>query len=56
MLIKLAHVFPVLFVFLEGVHSHIDDEYAWAGVRDPKVLITTSRDPSSKLLKFCKEV
>lgn len=28
--------------------SHEDDEYRWAGVEDPKVMITTSRDPSSK--------
>ncbi len=28
--------------------SHIDDEYAHAGERDPKILITTSRDPSSR--------
>ena len=25
-----------------------DDEYRWAGVEDPKVMITTSRDPSSR--------
>lgn len=35
--------------------SHIDDEYAQAGHRDPKVLITTSRDPSSRLVQFAKE-
>jgi U3 small nucleolar ribonucleoprotein protein IMP4 len=28
--------------------THIDDEYATAGVTDPKILITTSRDPSSR--------
>lgn len=28
--------------------SHEDDEYRWAGVEDPKIMITTSRDPSSK--------
>ena len=28
--------------------THIDDEYAHAGERDPKILITTSRDPSSR--------
>ena len=34
--------------------SHIDNEYSQAGVRDPKIIITTSRDPSSKLLQFAK--
>ncbi|EFJ47362.1 hypothetical protein VOLCADRAFT_61433 [Volvox carteri f. nagariensis] len=36
--------------------SHVDDEYAHAGEVDPKVLITTSRDPSSRLTQFAKEV
>ncbi|KAK2466134.1 hypothetical protein APHAL10511_001776 [Amanita phalloides] len=36
--------------------SHIDNEYARAGVQDPKIVITTSRDPSSKLLQFTKEI
>lgn len=34
----------------------MDDEYAFAGVRDPRVLLTTSRDPSSRLLEFVKEL
>ncbi len=34
----------------------IDSEYANAGVSDPKVLITTSHDPSSKLTQFLKEM
>ena len=34
--------------------THIDDEYAHAGVKDPKILITTSRDPSSRLQMFSK--
>eukprot|EP01111_Echinosteliopsis_oligospora_P000160 TRINITY_DN1014_c0_g1_i2.p1 TRINITY_DN1014_c0_g1~~TRINITY_DN1014_c0_g1_i2.p1 ORF type:complete len:259 (-),score=65.14 TRINITY_DN1014_c0_g1_i2:106-882(-) len=33
-----------------------DDEYTNAGVTDPKVFVTTSRDPSSKLIQFSKEV
>jgi len=33
-----------------------DDEYRWAGVEDPKIVITTSRDPSSKLKQFAKEL
>ncbi|RKO92385.1 anticodon-binding protein [Blyttiomyces helicus] len=36
--------------------THIDDEYAQAGVQDPKILITTSRDPSSRLQQFAKEM
>ncbi|XP_051864889.1 U3 small nucleolar ribonucleoprotein protein IMP4 [Pristis pectinata] len=40
----------------QGVSSQMDDEYKWAGVEDPKVMITTSRDPSSKLKQFVKEV
>lgn len=34
----------------------MDDEYARAGVRDPKVCVTTSRDPSSRLKQFAKEM
>ena len=34
----------------------IDSEYANAAVADPKVLVTTSHDPSSKLTQFLKEV
>ena len=36
--------------------THIDSEYARAGILDPKILITTSRDPSSRLLQFAKEM
>lgn len=32
----------------------MDDEYKWAGVEDPKIMITTSRDPSSRLKMFAK--
>eukprot|EP00796_Vickermania_ingenoplastis_P005879 gene5879-4199_t len=34
----------------------VDDEYAMAGMEDPKVLVTTSRNASQKLLEFAKEV
>merc|ERR1712137_256883 len=34
----------------------IDDEYARAGIEDPKIFITTSRDPSSRLAQFAKEL
>ncbi|XP_029494119.1 U3 small nucleolar ribonucleoprotein protein IMP4-like [Oncorhynchus nerka] len=40
----------------EGVSSHMDDEYKWAGVEDSKVMVTTSRDPSSRLKMFVKNV
>jgi U3 small nucleolar ribonucleoprotein protein IMP4 len=36
--------------------THVDDEYARAGEIDPKILITTSRDPSSRLTQFSKEM
>lgn len=36
--------------------SSVDYEYSRTGIRDPKVVITTSRDPSSKLLQFSKEM
>lgn len=38
------------------VGSHEDDEYRWAGVENPKIVITTSRDPSSRLKMFVKEL
>lgn len=34
----------------------LDDEYALAGVKDPRVLLTTSRNPTNKLLRFVKEL
>eukprot|EP01038_Epipyxis_sp_PR26KG_P005377 gene5377-7455_t len=34
----------------------IDDEYSNIGSREPKVCITTSRDPSSRLKQFSKEI
>ena len=36
--------------------THVDDEYAQAGLRDPKVCVTTARDPSSRLKQFSKEI
>ena len=36
--------------------NHIDDEYSMAGLKDPKILITTSRDPSSRLQQFAKVI
>jgi len=40
----------------DGLTTSIDDEYRWAGVQDPKIMITTARDPSSKLKQFAKEM
>ena len=37
----------------EGI-STVDDEYRWAGCEDPKIVITTSRNPSAKLKMFAK--
>jgi len=39
-----------------AIASSQDDEYRWAGVEDPKIMITTSRDPSAKLKQFAKEL
>ncbi|CAN8240648.1 unnamed protein product [Cochlearia groenlandica] len=36
--------------------SHIDDEYANSNEKDPKILLTTSRDPSAPLVRFAKEL
>jgi U3 small nucleolar ribonucleoprotein protein IMP4 len=32
----------------------VDDEYRWAGCEDPNIVVTTSRDPSSRLKMFAK--
>ena len=32
--------------------SHVDDEYEDAKYRNPKILITTSRNPSQRLITF----
>merc|ERR1712032_1178763 len=36
--------------------THIDDEYGDSGIIDPIVCVTTSRDPSSTLKQFAKEI
>jgi len=41
---------------LAKTDTNLDDEYAQVGSRDPKVCVTTSRDPSSKLKQFAKEI
>lgn len=40
----------------EGVVNAEDDEYYWAGAEDPRVVVTTSRSPSSRLKEFAKEL
>jgi len=40
----------------QAVANSQDDEYRWAGVEDPKIVVTTSKDPSSKLKQFSKEI
>ncbi|KAF6004747.1 snoRNA-binding rRNA-processing protein imp4 [Cyanidiococcus yangmingshanensis] len=40
---------------LASTRLMLDDEYALAGVEDPKIVVTTSRDPSSRLAQFAKE-
>ena len=39
---------------LDEERAEIDDEYANVGIREPKVCITSSRDPSSRLKQFAK--
>ena len=40
----------------EQPRAAMDDEYLRAGEADPRVMITTSRDPSSRLVQFAKEM
>ncbi|CAI5756039.1 unnamed protein product [Candida verbasci] len=47
------------FIYDESIQPDlgIDDEYsAMSGISDPKIILTTSRDPSAKLLQFSKEI
>lgn len=41
---------------LTSSQTHIDDEYGSAGIKEPKICITTSRDPSARLKQFAVEV
>lgn len=41
---------------IDQTESSIDDEYAQVGLREPKICVTTSRDASSRLKQFAKEV
>ncbi|ACI65376.1 predicted protein [Phaeodactylum tricornutum CCAP 1055/1] len=38
------------------VHTHVDDEYGDAGLIEPRICVTTSRSPSSRLKQFAKEI
>ncbi|GMI45910.1 hypothetical protein TrCOL_g706 [Triparma columacea] len=40
----------------EGGVQAIDDEYGEVGLADPRVCVTTSREPSSRLKQFSKEL
>ncbi|GAX12617.1 U3 small nucleolar ribonucleoprotein protein IMP4 [Fistulifera solaris] len=40
----------------EQVRTLVDDEYGDAGLLEPRVCVTTSRDPSSRLKQFAKEM
>lgn len=45
------------FRYDESIQTSIDDEYsATSGIVDPRILVTTSRDPSSRLSQFAKEI
>lgn len=41
---------------LDERRLEMDDEYVDAGIEDPRILLTTSRSPSTKLVKFAKEM
>ncbi|KAK7203442.1 U3 small nucleolar ribonucleoprotein IMP4 [Myxozyma melibiosi] len=45
------------FKYDESMKEEIDDEYsALSGIQDPQVVVTTSRDPSTRLSQFAKEI
>lgn len=45
------------FQYDESAQEQIDDEYsATSGIAEPKVIVTTSRDPSTRLSQFAKEI
>ncbi|KAI9213202.1 hypothetical protein DS838_001926 [Geotrichum bryndzae] len=45
------------FKYDEALEQEVDDEYsALSGIQDPKVVVTTSRDPSTRLSQFAKEI
>lgn len=45
------------FRYDESEQVEIDDEYsAMSGINDPRIIVTTSRNPSVRLLQFSKEI
>lgn len=45
------------YLFDESIQESIDDEYSQlSGLADPKLIVTTSRDPSTRLSQFTKEI
>ncbi|KAK9373293.1 anticodon-binding protein [Lipomyces chichibuensis] len=45
------------FKYDDSMREEIDDEYsALSGIQDPRVVVTTSRDPSTRLGRFAKEI
>ena len=41
---------------IEQTRTHVDDEYATAGELDPRICLTTCRDPSNRLRQFSSEM
>jgi U3 small nucleolar ribonucleoprotein protein IMP4 len=39
-----------------ALSTHVDDEYAKVGLYEPKILITSAREASTRLLQFVKEL
>lgn len=54
--VRFSSFLLVLTTALLGPKYSVDDEYNRASLRDPKILVTTSRDPSSRLTQFAKEI
>jgi len=52
MMISIISIYLVLTTV--ETRSTVDDEYLKIGVEDPRVLVTTSRNPSSRLMQFAK--
>lgn len=45
------------FIYDESEQVNVDDEYAsTSGINEPRIIVTTSRNPSVKLLQFSKEI
>lgn len=45
------------FIYDESVQDSVDDEYsALSGISEPRIIVTTSRDPSTRLSQFTKEI